>query len=89
MEWWGKVWGTYAEARFKNTFRVSRTTFVYILNRIKHQLERKTIAEDPIKPDLRLGLRIYRLGIGDYYYTIAEMVGLGVFTGFFIVQEVW
>jgi hypothetical protein len=23
------------------------------------------------------------LGIGDYYYTIAEMVRLGVFTGFF------
>ena len=83
VEWRGKVWGTYAYARFKNTFRISRTTFVYILNRIKHQLERKTIAEDPIEPDLLLGLRLYRLGIGAYYYTIAEMVGLCVFTGFF------
>jgi hypothetical protein len=83
VEWRGKVWGTYAYARFKNIFRVSRTTFVYILNRIKHQLERKTIAEDPIEPDLLLGLRLYRLGIGAYYYTIVEMVGLGVFTGVF------
>ena len=51
--WSGKVWDTYSDARFKKTFRLSRTTFTYILNRIKHRLERKTSAEDPIarRPD--------------------------------------
>ena len=86
--WWGNVWGTYSASRFKKTFRVSRTTFIYILNRIKGQLERKTLAEDPIAPERRLALCLYRLGRGDYYYTIAEMVGLGVSTICSIVQEV-
>ena len=56
MGWWGKVWDTYSDPRFKKTFMVSRTTFTCILNRIKHQLERKTSAEDPIVPELRLGV---------------------------------
>ena len=86
--WWGIVWDTYSDARFKKTFRLSRTTFTYILNRIKHRLECKTSAEDPIAPELRLGLCLYRLGRGDYYYTIAEMVGLRVSTVSSIVQEV-
>ena len=86
--WWRNVWGTYSATRFKKTFRVSRTTFIYILNRIKGQLERKTLAEDPIPPELRLALCLYRLGRGDYYYTIAEMVGLGVSTICSIVREV-
>ena len=51
-------------------------------------MEWKTSAEDPIAPELRLGLCLYRLGRGDYYYTIAEMVGLRVSTVSSIVQEV-
>ena len=67
---------------------MSRETFIYILNCIKGKLERKTLAEDPIAPELRLALCLYRLGRGDYYYTIAEMVGLGVSTICSIVQVV-
>lgn len=35
-----------------------------------------------------MGICLYRLARGDYYYTIAEMVGLGVATVCFIVKEV-
>lgn len=86
--WWEKVCSTYSDARFKKTFRVSRSTFNFILNRIRHVLERKTVTEEPISPELRLALCLYRLGRGDYYYTIAEMAGLGVSTVCSIVQEV-
>ena len=82
------MWDTYSDRRFKKTFGVTRTTFTYILNRIKHRLGRKTSVEDPIAPELRLGLCLYRLRRGDYNYTIAEMVGLGVSTVSSIVQEV-
>ncbi|XP_044165792.1 protein ANTAGONIST OF LIKE HETEROCHROMATIN PROTEIN 1-like [Acropora millepora] len=86
--WWDTVWNNYSEARFKKTFRVTRGTFLYILSRIRHQLERQTVTEDPIFPELRLAICLYRLGRGDYFYTIAEMTGLGVSTVCTVVREV-
>ena len=86
--WWDKVWNTYSEARFKKTFRVSRSTFNFILNRIESFIVRETVTEEPIPAELRLALCLYRLGRGDYLYTIAEMAGQGVSTVCSIVNEV-
>jgi hypothetical protein len=86
--WWNLVWRAYSAARFKKTFRVSRETFAFILSRIRHVLERKSIVEVPISPELRLAVCLYRLGRGSYYYTIAEMTGLGVSTVCAITEEV-
>lgn len=86
--WWDTVWNTYSDARFKKTFRISRSTFKFILNRIGPFLARQTVTEEPISPELRLAICLYRLGRGDYLYTIAEMAGLGVSTVCLIVQEV-
>ena len=47
--WWENTWNNYSEARFKKTFRVSRSTFRYILNRIVHFL----LEKDPISLELR------------------------------------
>ena len=82
------AWNNYSEARFKKTFRISRSTFRYILNRIGPFLARETETEDPISPELRLALCLYRLGRGDYLYTIAEMAGIGLSTVCSIVNEV-
>ena len=49
---------------------------------------RQTLTEDPISPDERLAISLYRLGRVDYYYTIAEMVGRDVLTVSSIVEEV-
>ena len=38
--WWEKVCNTFSDARFKKTFRVSRETFNFILNRIAPLLVR-------------------------------------------------
>ena len=86
--WWENVWNNYSEARFKKTFRISRATFRYILDRIEPILARQTLTEDPISPDERLAICLYQLGRGDYYYAIAEMVGRGVSTVSSIVEEV-
>jgi len=48
--WWQTVWNTYSEKRFKQTFRVSRKTFNFILSRIHHKLERQTLCEEPVSP---------------------------------------
>ena len=49
------VWSTYSEKRFKETFRISRSTFMFLLGRIRNTIE-KTITEEPISPEARLAI---------------------------------
>ena len=91
--WWESVWNSYSERRFKKTFRISKATFSYILDRIKADIQPKHpgqwgFAEKPISPACRLGITLYRLARGDYYYTISEMTGFGVATVCNITIEV-
>ena len=86
--WWLNVWNTYSDARFKKLFRVSKGTFLFILGQIRHDLVRDTVCEEPISPECRLAICLYRLARGDYLYTIAEMAGVGVSTVCTIVSEV-
>ena len=51
-------------------------------------LARQTLTEDPTSSDERLAICLYRLGRGDYYYTIAEIVGRDISTISSIVEEV-
>lgn len=88
MGWFNLVWSTYSDERFKKTFRISRATFQFILQRIRHVLDRDTVTEEPISPEFRLAIALYCLSRGDYYYMIAEMTGLGVSTVCTIVNEV-
>ena len=78
--WFLKVWNPYDDERFKSCFRISRDTFNFILNRIGHHLTHDATAEEPIKPQERLGICLYGLSRGDYYHTIAEMIGRGLTT---------
>ena len=74
--------------QIQENFSFSRETFEYLLNRIRPSLERQSITEDAISPELRLAVCLYRLGRGDYYYTISELTGLGTSTVCEIVIEV-
>ena len=67
---------------------MSKNTFLFVLGRICHDLMRKTLNEEPISSEYRLGICLHRLSRGDYYYTISEMVGLGVSTIHGIVSQV-
>ena len=86
--WWSLVWNDYRDDRLKKTFRISRNTFMYILERVRHKLTKEIVAELPVSPELRLAIFLYRCGRGDYLYSIAEMTGLGVSTICCIVSEV-
>ena len=86
--WWANVWNTHSDARFNTFFRISRGTFLFILGRIRHDLLRDTVCEQPISPKCRLTICLYRLARGDYLYTIAEMAGVGVSTVCTTVYEV-
>ena len=86
--WWRLVWNEYSDDRFKKTFRLSRDTFTYILEKVKHKLTKEIVAELPVSLELRLAIFLYRCERGDYLYSIAEMTGLGVSTVCCIVSEV-
>ena len=86
--WWDEVWNNYSDKRFKQTLRVSRATFHFILSHIGHHLQKQTLTEEPISPEERLGICLYRLGRGDYFFTISEMTGRGLSTVSSIVKEV-
>ena len=73
---WETVSRTYSQKRFKHTFRVSRTTFNFVLSKIQHRIQKEYVTEAPIPPEERLAIYLYRPGRGDYLHTMAEMVGL-------------
>ena len=85
--WWENICEKYSESRFKQTFRISRGTFNFILERIRPDLERKIVVEE-LSPQWRLAICLYRLGRGDYPYTLAEMTGYGESTVRAVVKEV-
>ena len=85
--WWDLVRDTYSPERLYETLRMSRATFNHILVRIHDKLLKKTVTEEPIPPDFRLAITIYKLARGDYIYTIGEMCGLAKSTVCVIVTE--
>ena len=86
--WWEMVSRTYTDERFKKTFRISKNMFNFILNQTRDYLECHTVNEEPLSAKCQLGICLYRLGRGDYYYTIVEMAGLGVSIVLEIITEV-
>ena len=61
---------------------------MFLLGRIRNLIEKATITEELISPEGRLAICLYRLARGDYYFTIAEMAGIGERTVGYIVNEV-
>ena len=52
---------------------MSKATFLYILGKIRQDIKKDVLTEDPISPECRLAIRLYRLGRGDYLFTISEI----------------
>ena len=77
----------YDDKRFKETFRISRDTFKYILSEILVTIEKQNTAEEPISPEMRLAICLYKLSRKDYNYTISEMTGVGESTVICIVNH--
>ena len=72
----------------RKPFRVTRQTFCYILENIRQDTTKDQLTEMPISPECGLAICLYRLGRGDYLYTIAELFGVGLATIHVIVKEV-
>ena len=68
---------------------MSHTTFYYILNKIRDQIEKNVATEVPIPPVFRLAVTMYKLSQGDYIYTIGEMCDLAKATFYMIVSKTY
>ncbi len=73
--WWNIVWNTFDNKRFKQNFRITKATFLYILNEVELALSKRTVAEEPVPSEVRLAVCLYRLARGDYLHTVAELLG--------------
>ena len=78
---------TYSPERFFETFRMCRETFNFILVNIYDELVKKTLIKEPISPDCRLAITIFKLARGDYIYTVGEMTEFAKSTVCVIVKE--
>ena len=54
--WWETVSTMYNDARFKQTFRMSRETFYFILRKIEHEITKQFVTEIPIPAETRLAV---------------------------------
>ena len=61
--WWELVWTQYDDKIFKETFRISRDTFKYILSEIRVTNEKQLTSEEPISPEKHLAICLYKLFI--------------------------
>lgn len=86
--WWDTVVHHYDDNRFKKNFRVTKATFILLLDSIRIDLQKEVVTELPIPPEVRLAVCLYRLGRGDYLHTISELTGLGTSTVCEIVVDV-
>ena len=59
-------WNCYSDDRFKQTFCLSYSTFMFVLSHIWRKLVKEYIAEEPVSPEKCLGICLYHLARGDY-----------------------
>ena len=59
--WWETIRDTHNNNKFYETFRLSRTSFYYISNKVSDEIEKKVVTKLPIPPDFTLAVTIYKL----------------------------
>ena len=68
--WWETVNSEYSDETSKQTFRVSRETFNFLLSKIENDMTKKETAEIPISASKRLAVCLHNFAREDHYYTI-------------------
>ena len=85
--WWETVNSEYSDERFKQTFRVSRETFIFLLSKIEHEKTKKKQQRLLLVQVNILQCAFTNLLEGDYYCAISVMTGIRESTVINIVDE--
>ena len=57
--------------------QMSKGTFEYVLEEIRPDITKVNLVGDTIEPEIRLAITLTRLCRGVYFYTIAQLYGVG------------
>ena len=76
------------DALFKQNFRVSRGTFMYLHGQLRADLDKVDFLRRPILADKRLAIALWRLRTNVEYRTISHLFGVGISTVCVIVHQV-
>ncbi|XP_050340332.1 uncharacterized protein LOC126766627 [Bactrocera neohumeralis] len=79
---------TFKNDKFKNTFRIDRSTFQYLVDRLKNLQRADTCWRNAISLEKRIGIALYSLASSAEYRTVASLFGIGRTTVGEIVLEV-
>ena len=88
--WWESGYANWSDVAFKKRLRLNRTTFQFILENIRHRIEKKAtrLKPFPVPTHTRLAICLYRLAHGCTYSTVGDLFGVAESTATVIFNEV-
>ena len=81
------VVANWTDTEFKQNFRVSRTTYIFLCRELRDHLQRQRVARDPLSVEQRVAISLWRLGTNVEYRTISHLFGVGVSTVCVVLHE--
>ncbi|XP_062564999.1 uncharacterized protein LOC134227484 [Armigeres subalbatus] len=75
--YWENDVPNFCEKKFKNTFRVSRSTFDFLVDKLQNIAKMDTLLRPAIPLAKRIAIALYALGSSAEYRTIGSLFGVG------------
>ena len=88
--WWASGYRNWNDFAFKKRFRVNRDTFDFLVQDVRHLLEKQPTCmnPEPVTPEKQLALCLYRLAHGSSYRTVRDLFGVAESTSAVIFKDV-
>lgn len=89
-DWWDRIVNqTFDDNNWRENFRMSRATFLYICNELRGRLQRKdTVMRRSISVEKRVAITLWKLATNNNYRSIAHLFGVSKAMVCINVQEV-
>ena len=86
--WWDTVVPDFTPAQFVQNFRVSRESFEYICDQVRHLMGRvNTNYRLAVPLRKRVAIALWKLATGSEYRSISHLFGVGISTVFNCVED--
>ena len=86
--WWDHAFREFDDLQWKANFRMRRATFMFLVDELGEELERKTKVADHITIEKRIGIAIWRLATPNAYRCISQLFGVGRTTAWYYTHQV-
>ena len=88
--WWASGYRNRNDFAFKKRFRVKRDTFDFLVQEVRHLLQKQPtrMNPEPVIPEKQLAICLYRLAHGSSYSTVGDLFGVAESTAAVIFNDV-